>query len=68
MTGVRPIHLRTVTRGVGHYARRTKVLDKNYRVILVIFPWAKQVVMNKDYGYKVLEWNEKDLTGEDEYV
>jgi len=62
---MRPIHLNTFTRGVGHYARRTEVLDENYRLILTIFPWAKQVVVNKDYGYKVLEDTEENLTGED---
>ena len=52
---VRPIHLHTVTKGVGLYARHTEILDKDYNIIAIIFPWAKEIVVNKDYGYSVRE-------------
>lgn len=48
-----PVHIETTTKGVGRYARKTVVSDETYRPILIIFHWAKEIVVNKDYGYKV---------------
>lgn len=62
--GRRPIHLRTVTKGVGRYARRTEILDEHYNLIASIFPWAKEIVVNKDYGFSVRE-EPKEYFGEE---
>jgi len=60
----RPIHIKTDTKGVGSYARKTVVSDKNYKTILIIFPWDKSIVVNKDYGYSVRE-EPKEYFGEE---
>lgn len=59
-----PIHTKTDTKGVGRYARKTIVCDKDYKPILIIFPWAKSIVVNKDYGYSVSE-EPKEYFGEE---
>lgn len=60
---VHPIHIKTDTKGVGHYALKTIVSDGEYRPILIIFPWAKEIVVNKDYGFKVRQ-EPKEYFGE----
>ena len=61
---MREVKFKTMTRGVGSYARQiilyTKQYSKEYPngrdiVIGIIFPWCKQIAVNPLSGYEKIE-------------